>query len=236
MLAEEVFDFLLSVHAAEKSLDFDFTLKLHEPVEHRLRSWRASGDIHIDREDFIHSIHHAVGFLERTAADCATAACDDVFGLCKLVVEAHEGRCHLVHDGALNHYVVSLAGGVAGNLETEACHVVARSAETHEFDGAAAGAEAERPQGVGDAPVDKLVEFADGYIRAGGIEFFHKSVDVFVVLEVLSLHRLNFHIFYIHLRAPFRQAYARPKIRINMKIAMQRRPEGPRLRMMVAHG
>ena len=92
---------------------------------------------------------------------------------------------------ALHHYVVGLTGGVTCHLETEACHIIAGSAQTHEFDSAAACAETERPKRIGATPVDKLIKFANHHVGTGSVEFLYEFVDILVVLEVLTLHAFN---------------------------------------------
>ncbi len=91
----------------------------------------------------------------------------------------------------LNHYIIRLAGRVAGHLESETGHVVTCRAETHELDGAAARAETERPEGIGATPVDQFIEFADHHIGAGRVEFLHELINILVVLEVLTLHAFD---------------------------------------------
>ena len=206
MLAEEILNLLLTVDTAEELLELDLTLKLHKAVEHCFRAGRTARNEDINGDDLVDAIYHAVRLLERASADSTAAAGDDVFGLGELIIEANERRGHLVYDSALHHDVVGLTRRVAGDLESEAGHVVAGSAETHELDGAAARAEAEGPKGVGDTPVDELVELADHHVGTGGVEFLDELVDVFVVFEVFMLHRLDAGFFYCHLSAPFRQA------------------------------
>ena len=60
MPVEEILDFFLTVGAAEEFLDFDFTLQLHESVEHRFRTRRATGDIYVDRQNLVYAGHHAI--------------------------------------------------------------------------------------------------------------------------------------------------------------------------------
>ena len=188
MLAEEVFDFFLTVDTTEELLDLDLTLKLHKSIEHSFRPWRTPRDININRKYLVDSVYNAIRFFKRSTTNCATAARDYVLRFGELVVETDECRSHFVDDCALHHDIVSLTRGVTSNLESETSHVIAGSTQTHEFDGAAACAETEWPKGVGNTPIDQLVEFADCYVGAGGVEFFYEFFDVFIVFEVVSLH------------------------------------------------
>lgn len=206
MFLDEVFDFLLTVCAAEEFLDLDLALELHQAVEHGFGTGRATGDIYIHRYDAVNAIEHTVAFLEGSARDSATAASDNVFGLCELLPKAPQCGSHAVHDSALHHNIVGLTRGVAGNFKTEASHIVLGGTKAHELDSAAARAETEGPQGVGAAPVDELVENAYGNVGAGSVELIDKLFDVFVVFEFIEGDVFYLYILYIHFNAPFRQA------------------------------
>ncbi len=55
MLGEKLLYFLFAVGSSEELLHLYLTLKLHQPVEHRFRARRASGNIHINRKNLIHT-------------------------------------------------------------------------------------------------------------------------------------------------------------------------------------
>ena len=203
MLIEELLDFLFSVGATEELLDFDFALELHQAIEESFGTRRTTGDIDIDRQDLVDTGHNAIGILEGTAGNGATAAGDNIFRLGELFIEAHESRGHLMDDGALHHNIVCLTRRVAGHFEPEAGHVVARGTEAHELDSAAARAETEGPKRIGNTPINEFVEVTNDHVGPRRIQFVDKFVDIFIVFEVLAGHAFNFH---FHFKAPFLQA------------------------------
>ena len=203
MGGKEFLAFFLAVDAAEEFLQLNLALQLHQAVEEGLRSRRTSGDIDVDRKNLVDSRHHAIAIFERSAGNGATAAGYHIFRLCKLLVKTAHGGGHAMHNRTLHHDIVCLTGRVAGHLKSETGHIVAGGTKTHEFNSTAARAEAKRPQRVGDTPVDEFVEITYHNVGPAGIQFLYKLVDIFIVLEVLMLHRLDIH---CHLNTPFFQA------------------------------
>lgn len=154
----------------------------------------------------------------------AAAHGDHVFRVGHLVVEALEHRGHLVGDRTGDHDEVGLTRGGTRDFKPEPGKIVAGGTHGHELDAAAARGERQRPKAVAAAPLDQVVEAPDDDVRPVCAQFARHVLKVFVVVEILVFHRLDLRHLYFHSKAPFRQAYARPKINTSKKKRMLTRP------------
>src|SRR5699024_10910836 len=118
---------------------------------------RASGNIYIDRENLVYSVHHMIGFAKRASAYCTSSYGNYIFGICHLIIQTFQYRSHFVGNGAAYHDHVGLARTSTGYFKPEAGHVVTRGTQCHEFDTATAGCVSKWPQRVAASPVDKIV-------------------------------------------------------------------------------
>ena len=215
----------LLVHPAEETLQLHFALQLHQAVKHRFGPRRTAGYIDIDRQNLVHAVQHVVRLLEGSAADGAAAHGDHILRIGHLVVKAPEHRGHFVGDGAGDHDEVGLTRRGAGHFEPKPGEIVTRRAHGHELDAAAARGEGQRPQAVAAAPLDQLVQTAHDHVRIVVAQFGDHLFEVFVVVEIFVFHRLDLRFsLYFHSKAPFRHAYARPKIRTTKKKRMLTSP------------
>ena len=81
-----VSEFFLAISSTKEFGHLDFALQLHQGVEHGFGAGGASGQIHIHRDDLVNAFYYAVAVLERASAHGASAASNDIFGLCHLFV------------------------------------------------------------------------------------------------------------------------------------------------------
>jgi len=100
----------LAVVATEEFRSLDFALELHQAIEHGFGAWRATWHIHVDRDNFIYTLHHTVALLEWTTRHGATTTGNHILWLCHLLIEANQRWSHTIGDGALTHDVIALAG------------------------------------------------------------------------------------------------------------------------------
>lgn len=202
------FGFFL-VDFAEEVFQLDLALQLHHAVQQGFGAGGAAGNEDIHGQDFVHALHHMVGVGERTSGDGAVPYGHYVFGVGHLFVQTEQDGSHLGHDGSGHHDDVGLARTGTGHFKPEPGKVVACGADAHELDAAAAGGEGEGPYRVGPTPVDQFVQHADDDADTVSPQFF----DIFVIFEFVVGQSLDFRFLYFHVKAPFFQAYARPKMR-----------------------
>ena len=145
---------LLAEHGAFLA---DFVLQTHQPIQQRLGPGRAPRHVHIDRNDLIDALQHAVG-RERTARIRAAAHRDHPLGLGHLVVEPAQNRSHLLGHGAGHDHQVRLPRRGAKHLGAEPRDVEARGRRRHHLDGAARQPESHRPDGRLARPVQNAVD------------------------------------------------------------------------------
>ena len=74
MRGKEIFEFLLTVDAAEEAFDFHFTRELHDAVNHGFGARRTAGDENVDGNDILDAFCHMVAVTERAAGDGARTA------------------------------------------------------------------------------------------------------------------------------------------------------------------
>ena len=108
----------------------DPLLQQDDALEQRLRPGRAAGHVDVDGDDLVDALGHRVAVPVRAAAVGAAAHRDDVLRLGHLVVEAQDGRRHLVRDRAGDDDEVGLAGAGRQRDDAEAHDVVARARRT----------------------------------------------------------------------------------------------------------
>ena len=89
---EKLLLLLLTVDSAEELLYLNLTRKLHDTVYHGFGTWRTSGHIYIDGDDFFYSLHHMVRVLKRTARYGTTAASNNILGLGELIIKTAYNR------------------------------------------------------------------------------------------------------------------------------------------------
>ena len=77
-------------------------MKVHQSIDDSLRTWRAAGDIHIDRDNLINSGYGSIVIVE-TAGRRACSKRDDPLGLRHLFVYAEKYRSKFVIYGADNN-------------------------------------------------------------------------------------------------------------------------------------
>ena len=86
-----------------------------------------------------------------------------------LIVDAPDGRCHLVRQRTGHDDHIGLAG-TGTKDDAEAIHVVAGRGNVHHLHGAAGEAKGERPEGVLAAPIEQVVGPGEHVLRlAGGV-------------------------------------------------------------------
>src|ERR1700691_2107297 len=73
--------------AHQPSLGHHLLLQLEQAFGQRLGARRASGNVHIDRQDFIDAVANRVGKLEQSAATRARTHRDDVLRIGHLIVK-----------------------------------------------------------------------------------------------------------------------------------------------------
>jgi hypothetical protein len=122
-----------------------------------------AGHVDIDRKQLVDALDHRVlaGKDEGPAGDGAVAHGDDPLGLGHLVVEGLDRRGHLLVDRAGDDHDVGLARRGTEDLGAETGDVEAGRAGGHHLDGAAGEAEGQRPQRVGPAEREQLVQFGE---------------------------------------------------------------------------
>src|SRR5687767_7145798 len=127
----------------------DLVLEQDDALEQRLGSGRAAGHVDVDRDDLVDALGDRVRVPVGAAAVGAAAHGDDVLRVGHLVVEATDGRDHLVGDRAGDDDEVGLAGAGREGDDPEAHDVVAgRGQGRAHLDGAAGETPLERPEGV----------------------------------------------------------------------------------------
>ena len=156
--------------------------------------------------------------MERAAVAGAAAHGNHISRLGHLLVKHLDPLRHLVGDGPGHEHQVGLTGRGAED-HPESVEIVARGAGGHHLDGAAGKPEQHIPHrrraGFIKNPVKRR-----GYHTAAGDSLY------------ISGHSFD----YTHLRAPLRQAYTRPKIRIARKMNISTRANRPSFLKATAQG
>ena len=147
-------------HPAQRAaLGLHLRLQQQQPLHEGGRRRRAALHVHVDGQEGVDALHHAVDVVHAAGVG-ARAHADDPARLHHLVVELqHRGR-HLAEHGAADDHHVGLARRDAQHLGAEAGDVVARREARRHLDEAAGEAEAERPEGVLAAPGDEVLQAA----------------------------------------------------------------------------
>src|SRR5207237_10544675 len=81
-------------NGVEQRLAFDLLVEEKNTVQQSFRTWRAAGDVDVDRHDRVDALHHRV-VVENTAGRSAGAHRDHPLGLRHLIVDAAEHRREL---------------------------------------------------------------------------------------------------------------------------------------------
>ena len=138
------------------ALVLDALLQDHDRLEQRFGPRRATGHVHVDRDDLVDALGHRVRVPVRTTAVRARTHRDHVLRVGHLLVEPTDRRRHLVGDGAGDHDEVGLARARRERDHAEAHHVVARARQRGgHLDRAAREAPLEHPEGVLAAVVEE---------------------------------------------------------------------------------
>ena len=117
---------------------------------------RAAGHVDVDRDDLVDTLGDGVAVPVRAAAVGARAHRDDVLRFGHLLVEALDGRRHLVGHGPGHDHEVGLARAGRQRDDAEAHHVVAGRAERGaHLDRAAGQAPLVHPQAVRTTEVEQ---------------------------------------------------------------------------------
>src|SRR5690606_4162943 len=116
-----------------------------------LGTGRATGDVDVHGDHFVHTVHDVVLPVVRAAVDRAAAHGDDVPGLRHLVIEDADPVGDLFVDGPGHDHQVGLAG-TGTKDHAEAVKVVAGGAGGHHLNGAARDAKEQVPEGGLPAP------------------------------------------------------------------------------------
>src|ERR1051325_7169961 len=146
----------------------DLLGELEDAVHQPLRRRRAARHPDIDGDDLVDALDDVIRAVEAAGAG-AGAHADDVLRLGPLVVDFLEDGGDLVDDGPGHDQQIRLPRRKAHDLGTEAGDVVVRGDHRHELDGAAGGAEGQRPQRVAARPVDHGVDFGGEVAGAGEV-------------------------------------------------------------------
>src|SRR5207249_11274659 len=97
----------------------DLFSKPEEPFEQRFRTWRATGDVHVDGHHRVDALEGRVAVPEFAPGRRAVAHGDDPFRLGHLLVEAAKAGGHLMGDGARDDHDVCLPRARAEDLHAE---------------------------------------------------------------------------------------------------------------------
>jgi hypothetical protein len=107
----------------EPAVALDLLLKLDDGIENGLGSRRAAGNVDINRDDLVNTLHHVIRAIE--AAACrARPHRNDPPRLSHLIVDLFQDWTHLVVDRAEDHKNVRLLRGKPYNLRTESRDVI----------------------------------------------------------------------------------------------------------------
>ncbi len=140
-------------------LVLDALLEQHDTFEQRLGSGRATGDVHVDRDDLVDALGDRVAVPVRAATVGARSHRNGVLRLGHLLPEPTDGGCHLVGHGAGDAHEVGLARAGRQRDDAEAHDVVAgRTEGGPHLDGAAGETPLVHPQRIRAAHVEQLRE------------------------------------------------------------------------------
>ncbi len=123
---------------ASKRLLIDFALQRHERVQQCLRTWRATGYMHIHGDVTVDPLEHVVTLLEWSAGDRAGAHRNNLFRFGHLIVKPDDLRGHLLGHRPSHNHEVCLAGRRTENLGPGPGEVPARHRGRNHLDGAQA--------------------------------------------------------------------------------------------------
>src|SRR5262245_43837619 len=136
---------------------FDLLLDLHDGVDDAFGPGRASGNVHVDRDEPVDSLDHGV-VIENASAGRAGTHGDAPLRLRHLLPDLQEHGHHLEGDPPRNDHQVGLSGREADDFGAEPGEIVPRGQGPHQLDVAAGRSERHGPQGVLAAPVDELTQ------------------------------------------------------------------------------
>ena len=143
---------------ARQSLRINLPLQSHERVQQRLRTRRASGDMHVNRNIAVNSLQHVIPLLEWAARDRARAHRDHVLGLRHLVIEPHHLRSHLLRHRTRDDHQVCLTRRRPEDLRAEPGNVIPRHRCRDHLNRATSQTKRHRPHRTSPAPVVELFQ------------------------------------------------------------------------------
>jgi hypothetical protein len=135
----------------------DLLAHLEDGVDQHLGPRRAAGQVDVDRDDVVHTLHDRV-VVEHAAGRCADTHGDDRARLGHLVVDLPYDRRHLLAHPAGHDHQVGLAGRGPEDLHAPAAQVVVRAAGGHHLDGTAGEAERGAPERRLAGPVREFLD------------------------------------------------------------------------------
>src|SRR5215212_2336470 len=156
-LARRIRIYLLANLLVGASLGHDFLLEHANPIKKSFRARRASGNVDIDGDDRVDSLHHRV-VVEHSARGCARSHRNAPLRLWHLLPDSAKHRGELEWNASGADQYVSLPRREAHSLHAESREVEAGSRGRHEFDRAACSSERHGPERVGPPPVHEKVE------------------------------------------------------------------------------
>src|SRR5574341_519858 len=89
----------------------DLLLQFDHARDESLGGWRAAGNVNVHRQELVNARDHVISLFEWAAAGRARAHRYHVFGFRHLIVEANDGRNHLLGDRARDNHDICLAWG-----------------------------------------------------------------------------------------------------------------------------
>ncbi len=134
----------------------DLLVQGKDRMQQRLGPRRATGCIHVDRNNLVDALHDGV-VVEHAAAGRAHTHRQHPLGLHHLVVDLAQHGCHLLADAARNDHQIGLARRCAERLHAEAGQVVVGRARRHHLDGAAGEPEGGRHQAAPTRPLHQFL-------------------------------------------------------------------------------
>jgi len=164
------------------ALFLDFLLQQRDRVDQLLRAWWASGNIDIDWDHLIHTLHQRI-VLKHATRSRARAHRHNPFGFRHLLPELANHWGHLVGNATGNDHKVTLAGRRTEHLGAEASDVETRGSHRHHFNRAASQAEGHGPNGTLAHPVDGGIERGQYHTFGRGIAERQVSDDLFAVFD-----------------------------------------------------
>src|SRR5580658_1945076 len=122
-------------------------LDSHEPVQDRLRPRRATGYIHINRNDLVNSLQHRIS-IKNTPARRTRAHCHNPPRFRHLQVYLLQGRPHFLRDRPHHHQQITLPRCKGQPFGPKTCQIIVRRHHRHELDATARSRKRQRPKRI----------------------------------------------------------------------------------------